>query len=167
MAAIDALQRNLQCGKSDTLLARREYVNTIQQILEYFKQKLTQILEYPLCVQLTIRGEGGGGQMNMDFVRRRITELRVKKGISEKHLGELIGHSTGYIQNISSGRSGIPLPELFKLCELFDVSLKDFFDEELVAPPQRYATIEGVRNLSEEDYPLVRDLVKRLNGGKK
>lgn len=41
--------------------------------------------------------------MEMDFIRNRITELRVKKGISEYQLSYDLGHSKNYIHNIVTG----------------------------------------------------------------
>ena len=41
--------------------------------------------------------------MNEDFVRERITALRLKKGVSEYQMSYDLGHSRGYVYNISSG----------------------------------------------------------------
>ena len=43
--------------------------------------------------------------MNEDFVRERITALRLKKGVSEYQMSYDLGHSRGYIYNISSGKA--------------------------------------------------------------
>ena len=43
--------------------------------------------------------------MEMDFIRNRITELRVKKGVSEYQLSYDLGHSKNYIHNIVTGYS--------------------------------------------------------------
>lgn len=37
-----------------------------------------------------------------EFVRNRITQLRMQKGVSEYQMGYDLGHSRGYIYNISS-----------------------------------------------------------------
>ena len=37
-----------------------------------------------------------------EFVRKRITDLRVRKGVSEYQLSYDLGHSRSYIYNISS-----------------------------------------------------------------
>ena len=42
--------------------------------------------------------------MDEEFIRNRITELRLKKGISEYQLSLELGQNRGYIQAISSGR---------------------------------------------------------------
>ena len=41
--------------------------------------------------------------MTEEFVRERITQLRLKKGVSEYNLSYDLGHSRGYVYNISSG----------------------------------------------------------------
>ena len=40
-----------------------------------------------------------------DFVRERISQLRIKKGVSEYQMSYDLGHSRGYINNISSGKA--------------------------------------------------------------
>ena len=42
--------------------------------------------------------------MTDDFIRERITQLRIKKGVSEYQMSYDLGHSRGYIYNISSGK---------------------------------------------------------------
>ena len=55
--------------------------------------------------------------MTEDFVRNRITQLRLQKGVSEYQMSYDLGHSRGYIYNISSGKSLPPLSELFAICD--------------------------------------------------
>lgn len=42
--------------------------------------------------------------MTDDFVRNRITQLRLQKGVSEYQMSYDLGHSRGYIYNISVQR---------------------------------------------------------------
>lgn len=51
--------------------------------------------------------------MDEEFIRNRITELRLKKGISEYQLSLELGQNRGYIQAISSGRA---LPSMKMVC---------------------------------------------------
>lgn len=55
--------------------------------------------------------------MEMDFIRNRITELRVKKGISEYQLSYDLGHSKNYIHNIVTGYSQPSVKELLYLID--------------------------------------------------
>lgn len=67
--------------------------------------------------------------MEYDFIRKRITELRIKKGVSEYQMSLDLGHSRSYIQNISAGRSKPSIDEFLYICEYLNVSPRDFFDE--------------------------------------
>ena len=60
--------------------------------------------------------------MTDDFVRNRITQLRLQKGVSEYQMSYDLGHSRGYIYNISSGKSLPPLSELFAICDYFGIT---------------------------------------------
>lgn len=54
-----------------------------------------------------------------NFVRERITQLRLEKGISEYKMSYDLGHSRSYIYNISSGRALPPMTEFFQIWRLF------------------------------------------------
>lgn len=43
--------------------------------------------------------------MDIEFIRERITQLRLQKGVSEYKMSYDLGHSRGYINNISSGKT--------------------------------------------------------------
>ena len=53
--------------------------------------------------------------MYEDFVRERVTQLRLKKGVSEYQMSYDLGHSRGYVYNISSGKALPPLKEFFSM----------------------------------------------------
>ena len=42
--------------------------------------------------------------MTEEFIRNRITELRLRRGVSEYQMSYDLGHSRGYVYNISSGK---------------------------------------------------------------
>ena len=43
--------------------------------------------------------------MDEEFIRNRITELRLKKGVSEYQMSMDLGQNKNYVQAISSGRA--------------------------------------------------------------
>lgn len=57
--------------------------------------------------------------MYENYVRERITKLRVRKGVSEYKMSYDLGHSRSYIYNISSGKSLPPMSEFFCNMRLF------------------------------------------------
>ena len=100
--------------------------------------------------------------MNGDFVRNRITQLRLKKNLSEYQLSYDLGHSKGYIYNISSGHSLPPLTELFAICEYFGITPSEFFDENVDDPTIIREAINGLRQLNESDQQLILNNINRL-----
>ena len=72
--------------------------------------------------------------MELDFIRQRLTELRIKKGVSEYKMSLDLGHSRSYIQHIVCGRSLPSIQELLYICDYLEVSPCDFFDDKQTNP---------------------------------
>lgn len=68
--------------------------------------------------------------MDEEYIRKRITQLRIQKNVSEYKMSFDLGHSKSYIQSISSGRSLPSLPEFLYICDYFGITPAEFFDEE-------------------------------------
>ena len=86
--------------------------------------------------------------MNIEFVQQRITELRIKRNISEYQLSYDIGHSKNYVHNIVTGYSQPSVKELLYLIEVLGVSPRDFFDEqeEFRNPLLSKRIMDGIRS---------------------
>lgn len=106
---------------------------------------------------------GGFPLMDTTFIRDRITELRLRKGISEYKMSMDLGHSKSYIQSISSGKSLPSLSEFLYICEYFDISPKAFFDTETRDPQLMEKTENELKQLNTNDLKLIYELTKRLN----
>ena len=100
--------------------------------------------------------------MYENFVKDRITALRLKKGVSEYQMSYDLGHSRGYIYNISSGKALPPLREFFVICDYFGLTPQQFFDESNQNPAQLQEALEGMKQLDQEDMQLVLQLIDRL-----
>ena len=72
--------------------------------------------------------------MNADFVRERITQLRLEKGVSEYQMSYDLGRSRGYIYNISSGKSLPPMKEFLQICDYFNITPAQFFEPQSLPP---------------------------------
>ncbi len=96
------------------------------------------------------------------FVRERITQLRLKKNISEYQMSYDLGHSRGYIYNISSGKALPPLKEFFAICDYFGMTPKEFFDDGTPNSELIQKTAEEFSKLDEADAQMVLDLIHRL-----
>lgn len=68
--------------------------------------------------------------MYEQFIRDRITELRIQKSVSEYKMSLDLGHSKNYIRNITSGTALPSMGEFLYICEYFGITPKQFFDVE-------------------------------------
>ena len=96
------------------------------------------------------------------FVRDRITSLRLQKGVSEYKMSYDLGHSRGYINNISSGKALPSMAEFFAICDYFDITPIDFFDRNLENPQLFKQAVRGLEQLNEEDMALTLANINRL-----
>ena len=97
-----------------------------------------------------------------DFVRERITQLRLQKGVSEYRMSYDLGHSRGYINNISSGKTLPSMAEFFAICEYFDITPIEFFNEKVVNPKRVSQAAADLERLNEKDLELIHLNIKRL-----
>jgi len=100
--------------------------------------------------------------MREEFIRDRITQLRLAKGVSEYQMSYDLGHSRGYIYNISSGKSLPPLKEFLAICDYFEITPQDFFDESSPHPELIQKAVYGMKQLNENDLLLLLNIIDRL-----
>ncbi len=100
--------------------------------------------------------------MDESFVRERITQLRLRKGVSEYRMSYDLGHSRGYVHNISSGKALPPMKEFFAICDYFGLTPQQFFDEGTQNPELIQKAVAGMKQLDETDLLMLLGLINRL-----
>ena len=85
--------------------------------------------------------------MEKDQFRKRLTELRIKKGVSARDMSLSIGQSAGYINNIENGVNLPSMQVFFFICDYLDVTPKEFFDLENCDPGKLTELVESVNGL--------------------
>ena len=100
--------------------------------------------------------------MDESFVRERITQLRLRKGVSEYRMSYDLGHSRGYVHNISSSKALPPMKEFFAICDYFGLTPQQFFDEGTQNPELIQKAIAGMKQLDETDLLMLLGLINRL-----
>ena len=63
----------------------------------------------------------------LEFIRNRITELRIKKDVSEHRMSLDLDKNGSYIRGISSGASMPSVKELLNIIAYFHMTPADFF----------------------------------------
>lgn len=100
--------------------------------------------------------------MDAKNVRDRITQLRIQKGVSEYKMSYDLGHSREYINNISSGKTLPSMAEFFAICDYFEITPEDFFNDTVQNPKLISELMDCLTKLSESDSQLMLRIIKRL-----
>ena len=97
-----------------------------------------------------------------EFIRNRITELRLLKNVSEYQMSLDLGHSKSYIQGISSGKALPSMNEFIAICEYFKISPRDFFDDGTSNPMLMQKLLDKTKSLRDSDVELLLNIIDRF-----
>lgn len=104
-----------------------------------------------------------GNREYEDFVRTRITELRIRKNVAEHRMSLDLDKSGSYIRGITSGMAMPSVKELFNIIRYFDMTPAEFF-EPLESEETVYTKLcDRLRLLNEEELKKVNtflDMIK-------
>ena len=96
------------------------------------------------------------------FIRERITKLRLNKNVSEYRMSLDLGHSDSYIRNITSGKALPSMSEFLYICEYFNITPKEFFDEDSSNPELINELVSISNGLNNEDLLVLISMAKRM-----
>lgn len=100
--------------------------------------------------------------MDDEFIRNRITELRMQKNISERAMSMDLGHSPSYIHSIVSGKALPAMAEFLYICEYLNITPKEFFDEGVKNPVLLQEIIDDLNGLDENQVKNIHEIIKGL-----
>lgn len=100
--------------------------------------------------------------MDAQFIRERITQLRIQKGVSEHRMSMDLGHARSYIHSIVSGRTLPSMAEFLAICDYLQITPQNFFDEGTDNGILLTRLNNSSRLLSEKDLLFVVELAERL-----
>lgn len=97
------------------------------------------------------------------FLRDRITQLRLESNLSEYQLSLSLGKCKTYIQAISSGKSLPAMEPFFDICDYFEMTPAEFFNEDTKDNAQLRRICHKLSTLSEEDLTLLEQLLEKFD----
>ncbi len=100
--------------------------------------------------------------MDPDFTAKRITQLRMQKGVSARDMSLSLGQNSSYINHIENGKALPSLQVLFWICEYFGITPQEFFDADTTAPIKVRELTEAVKGLNNEQLDNLIAIVKDL-----
>lgn len=98
---------------------------------------------------------------DVDFIAKRITELRLTKNISSRKLSLDLGLSNSYITQIENGNKLPSLENLLKICNYFQINIGDFFNSSSITPEIR-VLLDTVQSLTPEQLEQLTKFLKLL-----
>ncbi|MCQ4935936.1 MULTISPECIES: helix-turn-helix domain-containing protein [Anaerotignum] len=96
------------------------------------------------------------------FISERISKLRTAKKVSARDMSLTIGQNENYINHIENGKSMPSMQVFFYICEYFNITPKDFFDEETNNPSLLNAVLKDLNALTEHQILNIHEIVKGL-----
>ena len=96
------------------------------------------------------------------FFARRLTSLRIEKGVSEYKMSLDMGRNSGYINAIANCKSLPSMGEFLYMCDYLGVTPSEFFDEKFEGELKYKELEKSIRRLSDDDLELLKAFVARL-----
>lgn len=96
-----------------------------------------------------------------DFCKR-LTQLRMNKGVSARDMSLSIGQSPNYINGIESGENYPSMATFFYICDYFGITPRDFFDLDSNNPTKAQELLELAKSLPNEQLDNIISLVKAI-----
>lgn len=92
----------------------------------------------------------------------RLSELRVKKGVSARDMSLSIGQNPGYINAIENKVSMPSMSVFLSICDYLGITPKEFFDLDAKAPEKLRQITEDLRKLDDEQLSSIETIIKGL-----
>ena len=96
-----------------------------------------------------------------DFCKR-LSQLRINKGVSARDMSLSLGQSPNYINGIEGGKNYPSMETFFYICDYFGITPKEFFDIESTNPTKTGELLEIVKSLPGEHIELLISLGKAI-----
>lgn len=96
----------------------------------------------------------------VNLVGSRIRELRKGRHLTQIELSEKIGVAQSDLSRMEQGEYKVGLDTLFKLLQVFDLKISEFFGESETTGPEDRELVTEYRELSDEARQEVRDFMR-------
>lgn len=102
----------------------------------------------------------------MDYIEwfyKRLTELRIQKGVSARDMSLSLGQSESYINKIENKRTLPSFMGFIYICEYFGVTPQEFFNENSAAPNLTKELMRELEKLTPTQMEHIIQIVKDIN----
>ena len=96
-----------------------------------------------------------------EFVKR-LTQLRMQKGVSARDMSLSIGQSETYINKIENGASLPSMSVFFYICDYFNISPAEFFDVDTEYPEKTKSIIKNLKRLNGKQLDHISSIIEDI-----
>ena len=93
---------------------------------------------------------------------KRLTELRMKKGVSARDMSLSLGQCPSYIYNIESGHNLPSMASFFYICDYLGITPYDFFQIDNPDPANLAPLFESIKTLKPEQIQLLKAMLEQM-----
>lgn len=97
-----------------------------------------------------------------DFFIERLTSLGNQKNVSAREMSLALGQNGSYINRIENRLAFPSMQVFFYICEYFQITPEEFFDEKNPAPGKITQITEELKNLDDFQLDTVMSVVRGL-----
>jgi len=100
--------------------------------------------------------------MYEELFYKRLTQLRLQKGVSARDMSLTLGQSSGYINKLENKQMLPSMMVFFYICDYFNISPKEFFDDDLKTPAVMRMLVNDLKQLNDEQITNVAAIVRDM-----
>lgn len=98
----------------------------------------------------------------IEWFYRRLTELRMHKGVSARDMSLSLGQSESYINKIENKRTLPSFTGFLYICEYFDITPQEFFNTNAAAPQKTRELLDALEKLTPEQTEHILQIVRDI-----
>ena len=98
----------------------------------------------------------------VDWIYKRIAQLRMQKGVSARDMSLSLGQSESYINKIENKRTLPSMTGFIYICEYFNITPQEFFTTEVSSPEKTKELLSELEKLTPEQAGHILQVVKDI-----
>lgn len=100
----------------------------------------------------------------LNWIPKRITELRTQKGVSARDMSLSLGQNAGYINRIENKVTLPSITGLLYICEYFGITPQEFFDLEAASPQESKELLRELKKLNAKQISHIMAIIHDIIG---
>lgn len=93
---------------------------------------------------------------------QRLSQLRIKKGVSARDMSLSLGQNAGYINNIETGKALPSMSNFFYICDYLKITPVEFFDYSSPRPEKLDELFKNLNQLNDLQFESISQIIKDL-----